>query len=115
MRKFKFLLFIILLVTCNTQAWCQSDVWVDGYVYSIDNMKKQKIIPFASVYYYDINNHNDVKYCAMTGINGYYEFKPYNHSQAYFVKVTAPGYKQVTFRVKSFTGNITEKIYESSE
>lgn len=98
---------VILLsaMTVNAQK-----IWINGYVFEKTG-NEAVAVPFATVYYCNIDDHQKVEYVGFTDLSGKYDIGNNVAVNDYFVKIEAPGYETKEKRLgklpKSFKGNLT--------
>ena len=114
--KKSIMIFLVLLVSIATNA--QSDIWVNGYVYS-EVEGQQVMIPFATIGVYDLAETDKMEYYSVSGMQGNYCLKPYNYQKQYHYVVRALGFKTKEFNLKDipeymdgkpFSGNATVNV-----
>lgn len=110
-------ILILILIVIPLSVKAQSKIWIDGYVYTEDSI--QNVVPFATLCFYDTEDKTNLLYFTMCGPNGNFTVKPYDHTNSYFVTVSAAGCEDRSFHIKSipefldnkpFSGNLTTNI-----
>jgi hypothetical protein len=92
MKKKLILLMFLMLSLCYTLS--AQSLWINGVIFNKEG-KDLYPVPFASVYYCDSMNHDDVKYVAFTDMSGVYDLGKNIEVRDYYVKISAPGYKSI--------------------
>lgn len=110
MRK-SILIMFMLLVSILTNA--QTDIWVSGNVYTEEN-GKQSMIPFATICVYEMTETDKISYYTVSGIQGNYNIKPYDHTKQYHYVVSAPGYKSKVFNLKAIPESLNGKPFHGN-
>lgn len=86
----KALFAIATLIGCTTAA--NANIWIEGSVFTETSDSTLTYVPFATMTFYDADNHEDQKYFTVTNEDGLYMLNPYEHSKPYYIEVSAPGY-----------------------
>lgn len=117
MKQFKST-FLAFMLICSMPAFSQSNIWINGTVYS-ENDSIQAVIPFATVKLYSDSTLTNLAYFTVCGPLGNYTIKPYDHTKSYYVIAEAPNYAPRRTHIspipeiwdgKPFSGNATTNI-----
>lgn len=103
MKKKIILLMFLLLSLCYTLS--AQSLWITGVIFSKEG-KDLYPVPFASIYYCDSKNHEDVKYVAFTDMSGGYDLGKNVEVRDYYVKISAPGYKSIEKNVNKLPNSL---------
>ncbi|MCH4896773.1 hypothetical protein E0494_08685 [Marinilabiliaceae bacterium JC040] len=103
MKKKLILLMFLMLSLCYTLL--AQSIWINGVIFNKEG-KDLYPIPFASVYYCDSMNHDDVKYVAFTDMSGVYDLGKNIEVRDYYVKISAPGYKSIGKNVNKLPNSL---------
>lgn len=82
----------LMLSLCYTLS--AQSLWITGMIFNKEG-KNLYPVPFASIYYCDSKNHEDVKYVAFTDMSGGYDLGKNVETKDYYVRISAPGYKTI--------------------
>ena len=105
------MLLLALLVSIVVNA--QSDIWVNGYVYTeVDG--QQIMIPFATISVYDLTETDQMEYYSVSGMQGNYTIKPYHYQKPYHYVVRALGFKTKEFDLKAIPEYIAGKPFSGN-
>lgn len=100
MKTIKLFLFLLWLITPAILINAQSNIWINGYVFT-EKDSIQTPIPFATISLFESEKQDDIAYFAVCGPSGNYTIKPYDYKKAYYVVVKAPGYRSKSFHLKA--------------
>lgn len=118
MNKTKITFAILLLVMSLFTAKAQNNIWINGYTYQEIN-GKQCTLPFATIMVENLKDSTVIEYYTVSGLDGRYQIKPYDHLQQYKYTVEADGFKPTSFVLdkipevwngKPFSGNCNVNI-----
>lgn len=102
----KHIYIILTIISIATISNAQiKTIHVNGCIFAKD-LDEAIPVPFATVYYCDYNNPDNVMYMAVTDFLGWYDFGEHIKLQKYFVKIVAPNYITRTKKI----GNLPENI-----
>jgi hypothetical protein len=114
MKTFHFFVKIsipALLMMLNVMIADAQAIWINGRVFEKTSVEKAEAIPFATVYYCDIDNADKIEYVGFTDLGGNYDIGKNVAVKSYHVKIEAPGYvareKRVGNLPKDVKGNLT--------
>lgn len=85
-------LILLLLFTISSYLLSAQNFWYYGYIFSKENTKIEAV-PFATIYFCDLNNHDDILYVGFTDLSGQYDIGSKVKERSFFIKVVAPSYK----------------------